>query len=225
MGIDLVVGIFIDRAVDEDDSLGFYADYTCGLEAINTLLRSLGLPEHHEPVTLAGQKAFHQTVTSSLLSCKDIAWDIEEQTALRFPHLIGLDAGVSLCLPLLFAEVYELPPPFTSDMRRFGSSYKLYEECRLLAKILGIYNLIADDASTSGTEQCSQDPVVLMLEHALDLNQKESKLPILSTRELLFRRYPLLAENPWAVVGTGACQKLYEAALFSIKHKAALVVY
>src|SRR5882724_10247837 len=166
MGIDIVVGIFVDRAEDEDDSLGFYADYDRGFEAINALLRSLGLPEHHEPIALTDQSAFHRTATRELYPFKEIAWHVEEQTTLRFPHLLELGEA-TISLPLLFETVLELPLPFTSDIRRCSSSYKLYEECRLLAKMLGIYDdLIEDDTSISEVRQCIQD-----------LDQRERNVP------------------------------------------------
>lgn len=222
MSIEIVVGVFADRAQNEDDPLGFYADYDRGFEAINALLRSLGLPEHHEPISLAGP-AFCRTVTSELYPFKGFAWDIERQTTLRFPHLLEL-GGTTICLPLLFEEVLELPPPFTSDIRHCGSSYKLCEECRLLAEILGIFSQIEDETGASRVEQCSQDSVIPMVERMLDLDQEEGEIPFSLLRNLLLDRYPLLSENPWAVIGTGACPKLYEAAKFSARHKAALVI-
>lgn len=58
----------------------------------------------------------------------------------------------------------------------------------------------------------------------LDLEQKEEKIPFSLIRNQLPGRYPLLSENSWAVIGTGACFKLYEAAKVSARHKAVLVI-
>ncbi|GHO49962.1 hypothetical protein [Ktedonospora formicarum] len=83
MSIDLEVGIFIDRADDEDDPYGFYAHYEQEFHAINTFLRSIGLSVHHEPRSLAdGGPGFHRSAKTELRAFKDIVWDIANKTSL-----------------------------------------------------------------------------------------------------------------------------------------------
>lgn len=215
MSIDLEVGIFVDCADDEDDPYGFYACYEQEFNAINAFLRLIGLPEHYEPLSLAdGESKFHRSAKTEMRAFKNIVWDIESKTSLRLPHLAELSIEDAIYLPILFEEVLEFPD------RPLGSSYKLFAECRLLAKLLSIY----DDIEYAANDM-KRDPVVLLIENMLDLAKKEKNIPFLPLKSQMLNWYPQLAENPWSVTGTGGCMNLYEAAKFSIKHKAAVVIY
>ncbi|GHO99905.1 hypothetical protein KSF_099530 [Reticulibacter mediterranei] len=123
MSIDLEVGIFVDRADDEDDSYGFYARYEQEFNAINAFLRSIGLPELHEPLSLAdGEPGFHRSAKTEMRAFKNIVWDIESKTSLRLPHLAEVSIEDAIYLPILFEEVLEFPD------RPLGSSYKLFAD-------------------------------------------------------------------------------------------------
>ena len=69
-----------------------------------------------------------------------------------------------------------------------------------------------------------RDPLVLMLESMLDLNNREKDISFSLMRKQMLSWYPRLAEDPWAVSGAIGCWDLYDAAKFSVKHKAALIV-
>ncbi|HET8840767.1 MAG TPA: hypothetical protein VFN35_04835 [Ktedonobacteraceae bacterium] len=231
MSIDIEVGIFLDRAEDEDDSYGFYAHYEEEFAAINAFLRSIGQPEHHEPLELPNEKnvhlrtGFHRTGTSELFPFKDVAWSLESHSSnWRFPQL-DLIGESTIYLPRLFEGVLESSPYAGRNVRGFGSTYRLYEECRLLAKVLGIYDDLEDDTNIYGMADFSRDPLVLLLERELDLEKKEREIPLEQMRNLVLQWYPALAENPWSVRGSGACMSLYEATKFSVKHNAALVIH
>lgn len=218
MSIDISVGIFVDRSGDDDSD--FYAYYEQEFRTINAFLRTLGLPEHHEPLTLDGERPMYRTAKREMYPMKDIASDIEAQTVLRFPHLLELSGEDAIYLPLLFENVLEPP-----SLRHIGSSFKLFEECRLLAKVLGIYDELEDDTNQWGVVSFSRDLLVVQVEGLLDLERKEQNIPFSQIRDQMLCHYPLLAQNVWEVPGTGACMNLYEAAKFSLKHQAALVIH
>lgn len=229
MSIDITVGSFAHTKDGEFVDDDYRKRYFLQFAAINRYLRSIGLPEHHEPERIESKHWFRRTGTRTHPELMSIAWNLEKHVVIRFPHLLGLSENRALYLPILFEDVLRPPPKFGIEIPALGSAVKLFEECRLLAKVLGIYDIgpdggLEDDNNCYGQVAFSRDPLVLMLESLLDLNNKETIVPFSQMKQLMLSWYPGLAEDPWAVTGAIGCWDLYDAAKFSLKHKAAVVI-
>ena len=223
LSIDITVGSF--AYIKGDD---FHQRYLLQFDAINRYLRSVGLPEHHEPEHLEGKRWFQRTGTRTLPALKSLVWHLERHLRIPFPHLSKPPSEHALYLPVLFEEVLQPSPKWGIEIPALGSSVKLFEECWLLAKVLGICDGpedgLEDDHNRYGQVPFSRDPLVLQLERLLDLNKRERNTPLLLMRKQVLRWNPLLAENPWVVHEVIGCADLYAAAKCSVKHQAAVVI-
>jgi|GEM_PF-6083857 len=208
MSIDISVGVLVGSKEDWNESPAFHEHYLRQFEAINDFLRANGLPEHREPLSLIGTTDFHRSAKSELYPFRDFAEEVESRTGFEFRHLLECGRVGGIFLPLPFDQPLVPHPKFGIEIGVVGSSYRLFEECRILAKILGIYGDIEFEPI---------DRVVADIDAALEAFHRisEDKLPI---------PRPESSGHQWPI-GAGGCHKLYEAAKFSVKHKAAVCIH
>ncbi len=215
VSLNVMVGCFVGLDAQGEDRIFIEHQRRC-FEAVNAYLRSIGLEEHHEPVDLGrprGQKrrtsvdAFLRSVKSEIMPLRDHAETLETLTDLRFPHLLTSNVNDALYLPIDFSTVLAPGPSFGIGLRVIGSSYRLLDECRAVARTLGILSDI------------EFEPVDPTLEVILT-QVGASALSLRATVPVVRNDVP---GHHWPL-GAGGCHKLYEAALFSVEHRAAIVI-
>jgi hypothetical protein len=215
MGINIWVGTLSDESALHTD--GYEREenkrYLHQFALINQILRSAGLPEHHEPRFRDPSLIYSRSFKTALLPFCEFVEMAEKNLGLEFPHArlsgFALANNLVLYLPLFFEQVFFPETGFSCEVVALGSSYVLYRECRLLARILDIYGDIE-----SGLSPAERDPIIVHLEEKLGMEKEEV------TRAWSILRHDD-QEDSWPPQADG-CLKLYEAAKVSVKHGAAI---
>ena len=177
-------------------------------DVIDQVLRAHGLRGHREPTRLPGKsQPFVQSIKSEIMEFLNHAEYVEGATELRFPHLLGMNFNDAVFVPLDFAKPIELPVS-DDDLHVIGSSLRLFDECRTLARTLGIL------------EDLEYVPIPSIVAQILDAIGSGAQ----SLRPDITARVSPAAEGGWPE-GGGGCQKLYSAASVSVMHGAAVVIH
>lgn len=181
--------------------------YQTEFARINALLASLKLPSHQEPNK---GMSFLGPIKHSYIEFNDFIEQVEELSDYRFPHKTKAGSWYEgLFLPQPFPEQLEADPKFEIESidgpKTIGSSYGLYKECAILAKILGLY-----DAITGGDfHQLNQ---LTGFDEVADYTVPGLKIPPKTEGESAFTTVE------------DACSKFFAAATYSLKYGMAIFI-